>query len=694
MPPLMNHVRLRAIALVLAAPFVLSGAACQCRGDQTVPLGPCEAVKGNQPDHPESCSSSAECGDHYACGSTGEGGPSCCLLQTSRDCNSEADCCPGQTCRDKRCRDIDLACASDAECGDQGDRFCETYSDPLKTTKRCRLRPCSPSGECPSGQSCFQGECVAGLPCDGSCEPGKACVPTTNRCQDYSAPTGRPGAACPVSCPAGHIATFKDNRAIWDFCPLREIQCVCAELPALSSLDLGRHSSLALVAGTGEVMVSHYDGKYGDLVVSRFAQDGSSLGREYIDGVPAGTAKYAPSGPRRGVVEPGDDVGRYTDVATAGGTVYVSYYDVTRGDLRLAQRTGQGPWSTVTVDGARGDLGLYSAIAIDADGLPAIAYHQRSGAADLDVSECPAPAPTGDKAFITALKLARATKPAPGPGDFTIRTLACESRPPPVCHACAQVCASVSDQTGCFPAASACAACTGSSDVCVDVGGAATCARKVQPSTVADLPLGTGLHPSLVFRGKTAELVFTRRGIMEGRPDGDLLGVSVDASLTPGPVVVLDALGDTGYFPSLAVSPAGDSLAIGYQSLTGRQLKFLLMPALASGLSPEVIDTGVVTPGAGEFAWVGADSAVVFGPSGVLLAVYQDATHGDLKLARRTNGWQPLPPIRTDGAVGFFADAALSGSRLLVSHARVGTRSIAQTPQLESRLILESVDLP
>jgi hypothetical protein len=69
---------------------------------------------------------------------------------------------------------------------------------------------------------------------------------------------------------------------------------------------------------------------------------------------------------------------------------------------------------------------------------------------------------------------------------------------------------------------------------------------------------------------------------------------------------------------------------------------------------------------------------------------YQDATKGDLKLAKRMNGWQPRT-IATDGAVGFFADGVFLDGKLFLSHARYKARLISGTAQVNNTLLLEAV---
>ncbi len=676
--------------------LVFAGA-CKCSEPPLNKTDQCKGVSGVQADKLSTCADNAECADHFACAALkDQPGLQCCVFQ-DRKCTTEADCCPGQTCPAdrKKCFDKYLACERDADCGDKGDRFCEVYTDTYGTSSRCRFKPCGAVGECPEGQSCFQGECMADLPCQGTCEPGKACVPSIDRCQDYASPTDRPQAACPVTCNAGFIATFKDPRNIWDACILPDVQCVCAELPGLHSGDLGRFSAIAADPGKG-VFVSEYDGEYGDLVVVKYGLDGVKQATEYVDGVPQAAVKYGPSGARGGIVEPGPDVGRYTDIAMSNGQAYVSYYDYTNGDLKVALRSAVGAWTKHKVDGTNGNVGLYSSIAIDSDGYPGVSYFQLAADASFNVADCPAPAPTGAKEFITALKFARATTATPAAeSDWVVRTVACLSRPTPPCYQCANVCADPGTGPACLSASSGCTGCDPNTEACVTSGTASVCAKKYNPSTLVDVPLGVGVFSSLAFNGKAAVVAYMRRTLPATAgavPQGDLYGVGISAANVASAPVLLDANGDTGFFPDVKLEPATKSVAVTYHDFTSKSLKFYFAPQLQTGVTPEVIDNGVTASIPGEQSWVGTDSAIVFGPAaGQVWAVYQDATRGDLKLARRGAQWTVQPSVSTTGAVGFFADGVFTDGKVYASHARVHAKLVSGEPKVDNSLLLELI---
>ncbi len=674
------------LALVLA---LLPLVQCTCRENPINKVDPCKDVTGVQANHFSACAESTECEDHHVCAAIKDHEGLSCCVKSDRKCNTEADCCPGQTCPAdrKRCFDKFISCEKDADCGDKGDRFCETWTDSYGTSSRCRFKTCSSLGACPEGQACFNGECMVDPPCGGACDPGKACVPSggpEGRCQDF---------VCPASCAPGFIATFKDARDIWDTCSLPSVTCQCAELPPLKSNDVGRYSAIAADALHSELLVSAYDGEYGDLVVSRYEASGALAKRVYVDGVPAsGMVKYGPSGVRNGIVDPGDDMGRYSDIAVRGPNAFVSYYDATHGDLRLAVRDpSDQTWKTFRVDGATADVGLFTSIAIDPDGLVGISYFQQGGDASFDVASCPGVAPTGDKAFITALKFARSTTPTPAAAtDFAIKTVACQSRPPPPCAACgAQLCADPGTGAACYATATGCPACA-AGEACVRVGTVNRCTKTVTPQSLIEIPDGVGLFSSLAFKGKDAFIAYMKR---VGKT-GDLYGVRLTGGTTVTTPVLLDGVGDTGYFADLVVDPTSGALQIAYHDFTSRQLRFYSSATLSSLVTPEVIDKGLGAPDSGDVRWAGTDVALVRSPAGRLFAVYQDATAGDLKLSARGTGWEALPPVRTDGAVGFFADGVFLGDQLFASHARLHAKQVGGEPKVDNSLLIEKVPSP
>ena len=138
----------------------------------------------------------------------------------------------------------------------------------------------------------------------------------------------------------------------------------------VGAADVGLYASLACNPA-GTCWISYYDATNGDLKAAR--RDPGGWVSETVD-----------SGGGDGIDGDGidSDVGRYTALALdAGGRPWISYYDQTNGDLKLARRDAAGGWQMETVDsgaGGVGDVGRHTAIALDGDGAW-ISYYDATG---------------------------------------------------------------------------------------------------------------------------------------------------------------------------------------------------------------------------------------------------------------------------------------------------------------------------
>lgn len=588
-------------------------------------------------------------------------------------CEDDSECCPGNLCNTitHGCQPVsvqaDFACRSDAEC-------LETFQDPglrcwkesadgvLSDEGQCRYRECTEDADC-SGLTCFQGWCVAQAPCGAGCPEGSVCEVGSNTCHPAAGNSG-----CDKVCDPGSVLVLSDPEVMVGeiCCPL---SCQCATLPPLQPGVVGRFASLAI--GSNELLVSAYDESFGDLVVAHYTGQGDLKWYSYVDGVPAtGALGGDPNGPRRGLVEPGPDVGQYSSlVVNSRGEPCVAYYDVDNGDLRVAMfDLAAGGWSTQIVD-ADHDAGRFASMVIDPDGdLLRISYMVSGlSLAGHDRAE---------------LRVATARVPKPlTSNDWQIATVDSSSLLDPCGDSCSasQSCVRDQGQALCRDNATNCSSSCASGQRCVDVDGHSQCLGAL-PVDMAGLPNGVGLFSQLSHAGDKDLVVYY------DSLQGALKAAYITASGPQSPVLIdgdgLDghSSGDVGQFPSAAYFAAEDLLAIAYQDLTQHRLMLYQGSDLSSGSYSVIADGAAHPPGR---SFVGADSRVAFSESGDLFVVYQDSSMMDLKLAKRATTAQDwsIRGLLAEGAYGFDVDLALTPNVAYV---------VSAAPRLDARRRLAS----
>ena len=123
-------------------------------------------------------------------------------------------------------------------------------------------------------------------------------------------------------------------------------QCGC--IPDIAPGDVGRFSSMTVIGS--DAYVSAYNNTYGDLMIGHITPPGVVSGWDFVDGVPDEAPDVANSHMRGGISDKGDDVGRYTSIATSSTSEpIIAYYDLTHGALKFAS-FGAIRWHTHTVD--------------------------------------------------------------------------------------------------------------------------------------------------------------------------------------------------------------------------------------------------------------------------------------------------------------------------------------------------------
>lgn len=404
-------------------------------------------------------------------------------------------------------------------------------------------------------------------------------------------------------------------------------------------------------------------------------------------------------------------IGRWNAIAGDGTRTVITTYDVTLGDLVLADVSAGGELSYRVIDGVpdetpiydpggyRGgiespgpDVGAWTAVGL-AGGLVRAAYQDRErralrfvvetqrdrfAAHDVDVPDgseviglhtsmvvgaAPYVAyvvtgvPAADGTRHTELRLARASAPQPNnPGDWNISTLATAPA------SCAGLCGSDAcvvpaadgDPQTCVSPSGTCNPTCADTEVCV----ASACREEVPDPKVEDIPGGTGLFPTLLLM-----------------PDGRLVVVFYDRVRTALVALTESAAGsgsfaetvldgaddaDKGMWASAVVDASG-TIHIAYQEALGDQLMYTTLGS--SPGTPVVVDDGVRqgdrthSVGAGAAIWLSGGTPHI---------AYQDAATSNLVVASLSGTSWTHADLATGDLLDGFHIAALPGGGRLV----------------------------
>ena len=455
------------------------------------------------------------------------------------------------------------------------------------------------------------GTCVAAT---GPAAPmGQVCCEMTQMCVDYDVNAlGMPGFTCPV-----------DMVMLDATC---HVSCGhCIERPPLNPGFLAQDLDFVITA-TGEQFVSGYSPgnppstNYGDMVVATVPSgDVGMITWSIADGAPATPVTASPSGWRHGVAAPGDDVGRWTSMVSGTTDLYVSYYDVTHGALRLA--IGHpGSWHIHSVDDM-GDAGRYSSIVLNATGAPVVSYLGFETNA------------MGEVHSHVRVAVAHSASPAAA-ADWTITRIADAQSPcrPSLC-ATGQRCL----MTGtCTMPSGTCATPCAAAEVCV----ASACAPALATDYVDDLLPAHGLYTQLAVTSTGFALLYY------DRVEGNLYGVAATGT-TWGTPFLIDGYGrndpntgDSGIGASLFID-RNDLWHVTYVDGAEEVLHYArIQPGATPTITREAVDNGSTIDGTmmqpdGRHI-VGDDSSVVVLSSGEVRVAYQDSTSERTMIARRS----------------------------------------------------------
>ena len=400
--------------------------------------------------------------------------------------------------------------------------------------------------------------------------------------------------------------------------------CVCNNDIPIG--QLGPYSDVA-VAPDATSWVSAYAQTYGDLVVAHVSAGGRIPDQawQWVDGAPSGPVVVPGATIRGGVSADGPDVGMYTSIAVAAdGTPYVSYFDVDRGALKLARydATAAGPGSAAPGAWVITDVDVGTGSTAAAGGFVAGMFSSLSLRTDNGLPGIAYLAQVNAGGTVHAevrYAFAMVNQPS-GPSDWTVQTV--DTAPVPA------------DPNGIYP-----------------------------------LPDGLGLFVSSARNpvDQSPVVAYYDRGAGE-------LKLATYANQTWTPSVLDGGSGaDEGWMPSVAVDASGVA-HVAYASSMANELKYVI-----AGSAPTMIDNGYRISGTTvdnlpqpTFDFVGANAGLVLN-GGAPYVAYQDATTQELLLGHQQSDgtWahtsiagntQPWP-----GAYGFFASDALQANNVVMS---------------------------
>jgi MYXO-CTERM domain-containing protein len=439
---------------------------------------------------------------------------------------------------------------------------------------------------------------------------------------------------------------------------------------------IGAYTSVAVSGSTiwvaGYVEANWVDEfSWGDLAVGQWS--GERVAWSVIDGVPAeppvDPAQFNKNAFRGGQTESGDDVGLWTSIAVDdAGRPAVAYYDRTNKALKFAQSTSSG-WSVMTVETKpQSDIGRYAKL-LFVGGKPTIAY--------LSIE------PGENGAVTSKVRLAKGTSGAPTEADWTFEDVAVDTATPCRAYNCGldEACVAstglcTKPQTG-----DACAPSCSSGAACVDQGGAATCAKIIDANKLDSYPEAYGDYVSMA---KTPDggvgIAFYDRlhtNLVIASKEGDAWKTLVVDGATPDGAT---DTGDMGIGASLFIDDKGD-WHLSYVDGLSEGLRYAQVTKGTTVKILDLADDGLTVDGATKFGdgqhLVGDDSRVYVAASGEIHITYQDATAGKLRYAVGTPTGDKITwkvrSIDQEGFAGAFsAPVAVNGKLQLANWWRIG----------------------
>lgn len=452
-----------------------------------------------------------------------------------------------------------------------------------------------------------------------------------------------------------------------------EPDCISLE-PGL----IGSYTSAA-VAGTTIWVAGYAEGdwnnaySWGDLAVGKWSGDHVAWG--LVDGVPTDpppdTVHYNAKGFRGGQTEPGDDVGLWTSIAIdPSGNPAVAYYDRTNKSLKFAQFRDSA-WNIATIDvKENSDIGRYAKLQF-VNGVPAIAY--------LYIE------PGGENgALKSGVRLATGASANPLEDDWTLDDVSLDAATPCRAFFCATGTKCAADTGLCTATlpSDQCPDKCASGTACMDKAGTPTCTDIIDSSLLDSYPQAAGLYVTTALDpgGALGIAYYDRlRGnlVVASKAGGTWSNIIVD-----GEANGVDS-GDMGIGASLAIDGSGD-WHLAYVDGHEEVVRYLRVAQGTTPGTPEMVDDGLGIEGdafSDGHHIIGDDANIWASPSGEVHITYQDATAGSLRHAIGTasgaeHTWNVQAVEQKDRFAGAFSRLLqMDGKLYLMNWWRIGGKN-------------------
>lgn len=551
------------------------------------------------------------------------------------------------------------ACGKKDDPGGEGE-LCmpECEVDFICINGACEENVCESTDDCPGATECIEDTCVntsKGCRYNDDCEHGNFCHEKTGVCYPSQCSTYE---ECPADKCGDTLMRFCDYD---DYALVEAGQCLCRDRQ-----DLGNFGSWlkTVQLEDGSIVALAYHDDYGDLMVGTMDTRDDTFDWDFVDGVPDKFPVNAPEGPRGGIIQPGDDAGRYLSVAhevvDGSDVLHVAYQYVVEKSSESSLRYARGvkgeagwAWNFIDVD-SENHAGLFPSIvlmpsATDEEGTGGVGIvYMTADIINAAVEENPEEGIHAAAAeYLSTFSSAYAPTRTPGSAeDFTINDgLDFRNSPSPCAALCDSKSVCVASTNECKSFSLDCAGgvdddkkkglCKNGTGVCVKQGDDAVCVQGTLPAPAPSiLPKGLGLFSSaqvdkngVVHVSYYDQFAGVLKYVRAKVQDGKLARVNA-------PLIIegqddAQSLGDVGRWSFLQVAPDG-RVVIFYEDTGLAQLHAAVINPSSDEVNIFVLDDGIYADANGlkvQNNRIGASIVARPLTSGGFEVFYQDNTN-------------------------------------------------------------------